>query len=119
MEPLFSGDEMFGKYFDLTTLHQTFKNLSDNHTQSYRDYMSTCDDFILVPLSVRQSAVFFNYLTALKSYFESFFQKSLPLFDFLSLKTRLLNQFYKEWLDGKYEMNKQSETWCAACNKVS
>lgn len=105
---------MFGKYLDLTTPHQVFLNLAPE-AKTYRDYLSVCDDFSLIPN--KESASYYSYLVQLKTYLESFIHKATPLFDFLALKSNLVRQFNLDWLDGKYQSNVTSDLWCVSCMK--
>ena len=99
---------MFGKYFDLTTLHQSYQNLNQTH-MTLRTYIEKLDQFDLTS-HLRPSEKYTTYLQTLKDYIEKFIMKAIPLFDFIGLKKKLIVQFNRDWLEGKYENKSKGNT---------
>lgn len=81
VEVNFSGEEVFGKYFDLNALHLEFCNLTKNQLseQDYLQYLDRFNSFFYIPAGVKSKAAYLEYLNHLWSYLFNFFSSVNPL----------------------------------------
>lgn len=86
IESMFTGEEGFGRYFDLTMLHEQYLNLPIHQNArrlTYLQYLDTFDKFNQPAGTVRRdqklSEPYFQYLKALQEYLESFMRRTKPL----------------------------------------
>lgn len=77
----FSGEEVFGKYLDLTSFHLKFNNLSKKliSEQDYLQFLDRFNSFFYIPSSVKATAAYNDYLTELWQYLHDFFARVNPL----------------------------------------
>jgi splicing factor 3A subunit 3 len=86
VERMFTGEEGFGKYFDLTMLHEQYLNLPVlQHARrlTYLQYLDLFDIFTPPDCNIRRdqklSDTYFQYIKALKEYLEGFMRRTKPL----------------------------------------
>ncbi|KAI8885730.1 hypothetical protein K501DRAFT_245453 [Backusella circina FSU 941] len=123
LEKLFSGEESFGRYLDLNTLHTLYINLKGVKKLDYLQYLSEFDDFShAYPKSIKTTEDYRNYLNALFDYLYNFFRRAKPLFDLQALEKKTRLGFDDEWKQGKVPGWEEIETvdhnlFCPACEK--
>lgn len=124
LDPLFSGEEMLGKYLDLNTFHSKYINLKGVKKDiPYHAYLSQCDEFEKsIPKETKKTNEYASYLEELKLYLESFIHRARPLYNFLELKINIVSEFGKLWEKGEVpgwesnnNVNIDSELFCVAC----
>mmetsp|Transcript_62856 Transcript_62856/g.149778 ORF Transcript_62856/g.149778 Transcript_62856/m.149778 type:complete len:496 (+) Transcript_62856:170-1657(+) len=76
----FSGEEMYGRFLDLTPHHLSFINLKGAKAVTYEVYLNIFLNFADVPESVR-GARYRDYLQSLKDYLLAFLSRAQPLVD--------------------------------------
>ncbi|EUC46212.1 hypothetical protein COCMIDRAFT_25755 [Bipolaris oryzae ATCC 44560] len=137
IDSMFTGEEGFGRFFDLTTLHEQYLNLPvHQHARrlTYLQYLDLFDVFTPPQCNIRRdqkkSESYFHYLKALQDYLESFMRRTKPLENL----DRLFANFDKEfeelwendqvpgWEKGTPAASADSEAkgegiWCSACKK--
>ncbi len=138
IDAMFTGEEGFGRFFDLTTLHEQYLNLPiQQHARrlTYLQYLDLFDVFTPPQCNIRRdqkkSEAYFHYLKALQDYLESFMQRTKPLENL----DKLFNNFDKEFAElwekdeiSGWEKNASSGAqgsddapsegiWCSACKK--
>ena len=92
----FSGEEVFGKYLDLSSLHLELVNVlkvksSLNIDMDYLQYLDRFSMFFYIPDSVKlNSKPYYNYLQGLWNYLSDFFVRTQPLIE-------LEEEIIKEW----------------------
>jgi splicing factor 3A subunit 3 len=138
IEAMFTGEEGFGRYFDLTTLHEQYLNLPV-HQQArrltYLQYLDVFDAFTPPQNSIRRdqkkSEAYFQYLKALQDYLESFMRRTKPLENLDKLFANFDKEFEELWskdeLPGWEQKAPTSAPtngdaqgegiWCSACKK--
>ncbi|CAM0138012.1 unnamed protein product [Umbelopsis sp. WA50703] len=127
LETLFSGEEGFGRFLDLNSLYTQYVNLKHIKRVDYLTYLSTFDDFKdTYPKETKATADYRNYLTALRSYLESFFTRAKPLYNVENLRQKTEEQFENDWKERKVpgwekklgeEEEAQPQLFCVACQK--
>ncbi|KAH7135447.1 splicesome-associated protein [Dendryphion nanum] len=138
IETMFTGEEGFGRYFDLTTLHEQFLNLPV-HQQSrrvtYLQYLDIFDSFTPAQGFVRRdqklSESYFQYLKALQDYLEGFMRRTKPLENLDKVLAGFDKEFEELWEKDEvpgWEKDAPKTTavegpagddgiWCSACKK--
>lgn len=125
---MFSGEEFFGKYFDMYDLHEQYVNLPSikgGLRISYRQYLDSFDEFSGIKKGDKMSDAYLTYLQNLVGYLEQFMRKTRPLENLDKLFAQFDEEFEKAWSEGSvpgWEVDKagktsDSATWCDACEK--
>lgn len=83
VDSLFSGEEAYGRFFDLTTCHEAFLNLPNIKRLTYLQYLETFDNFAPgyggVKRAEKLTDQYFMYVGQLAEYLESFIRRTRPL----------------------------------------
>ena len=101
IDNLFSGEEAFGKYFDLTASHEEYLNLPNVKHLSYLQYLNLFDKFQPPQLPLKKAEKdnnrYFNYVGNLANYLQSFIRRTRPLEDLDKLFNSIESDFEKAW----------------------
>jgi len=102
VDNLFTGEEAYGRFLDLTTAHEDYLNLShDIKRVSYLQYLTMFDSFgpPLMNLKRAQKSTdeYFNYVGRLADYLEGFLKRTRPLEDLDKVFTSIDHDFEKAW----------------------
>lgn len=101
VDNLFMGEEAFGKFFDLTTLHESYLNLPGIKRVSYLQYLSMFDIFTPPQCPIKRpdknTDQYFTYVGSLAEYLEGFMRRTRPLEDLDKFFTSLDDDFEKAW----------------------
>lgn len=138
IESMFTGEEGFGRFFDLTMLHEQFLNLPANQLArrlTYLQYLDGFDIFTPPHNTIRRdqklSETYFQYLKALQDYLESFFRRTKPLENLDKLFASFDKEFEELWEKHEVpgwgkdaaksaaadEAAASEGIWCSACKK--
>jgi splicing factor 3A subunit 3 len=136
IDSIFTGEEGFGRFFDLTTLHEQYLNLPVHQNArrlTYLQYLDLFDVFTPPQCNIRRdqkkSEAYFQYLKALQDYLDSFMRRTKPLENLDKLFASFDKEFEELWSQDQipgWEKNapvsKNGEAqgegiWCAACQK--
>ncbi|KNG49307.1 splicesome-associated protein [Stemphylium lycopersici] len=136
IDSMFTGEEGFGRFFDLTTLHEQYLNLPvHQHARrlTYLQYLDLFDVFTPPQCNIRRdqkkSEAYFHYLKALQDYLEGFMRRTKPLENLDKLFANFDKEFEDLWAKdevpgwGKItaataDGEAQGEgIWCSACKK--
>lgn len=142
IDAMFTGEEGFGRYFDLTQLHEQYLNLPGQQQArriSYLQYLDMFDVFTPPHCVLRRdqklSEPYFQYLKALQGYLESFHRRTKPLENIDSVYVNFDKDFENLWdkdeVPGWEKDAPQSATaaptasasggegglWCSACKR--
>lgn len=83
VDSLFSGEEAYGRFFDLTENHEAYLNLPNVKRLTYLQYLETFDNFAAGFGGVRRkdklTDQYFKYVGQLAEYLESFMRRTRPL----------------------------------------
>ncbi|KAK1637864.1 splicing factor 3a [Colletotrichum phormii] len=83
VDRLFTGEEGFGRFFDLHTSHEAYLNLPNVKRLSYLQYLEVFDNFAPgyggLKRGEKLTDQYFKYVGELASYLESFMRRTRPL----------------------------------------
>lgn len=122
---IFSGEENYGRFFDLNVLHEQWLNLKGVKYISYTKYLDFYDKFSSIHPRIKNEN-YFKYLINLESYLESFYKRINPLEDHDKIISAIDADFEKEWSSGKLLESTvpmvntgliSEDVFCDACNK--
>jgi splicing factor 3A subunit 3 len=138
IDSMFTGEEGFGRFFDLTTLHEQYLNLPvHQHARrlTYLQYLDLFDAFTPpqcnIPRDQKKSEAYFQYLKALQEYLESFMRRTKPLENLDKLFANFDKEFEEQWAQDEVPgwektahasapINGEAQgegIWCSACKK--
>lgn len=137
VENMFTGEEAFGQFLDLTENHEEYLNLPGVKRLTYIQYLDVFDAFTPPKLPVKRSNKvsdrYFKYVGGLASYLESFIKRVRPLQDLDKLFASFDEEFDKQWnaneipgwgeekpADGAQGPKTEGTgegIWCADCEK--
>lgn len=136
IDNMFTGEEGFGQFLDLTASHEEYLNLPGVKRLSYIQYLDVFDVFTPPTLQMKPvqkvSDKYFKYVGELAEYLESFVKKARPLQDLRKLFAGLDNEFEKlweanevpGWMEEKQNGAQGPKTegsgegiWCADCER--
>lgn len=129
----FTGEEGFGRYFDLTMLHDLYVNLpgsAEARRPSYLQYVDMFDDFSKLKRAQKMNDSYFQYLNYLSTYLEDFMKRTKPLENFEKIFESWNKEFEQKWAAGDITEWKQGPAtdteelqgrgdsiWCHVCQK--
>lgn len=139
-ESMFTGEEAFGRFFDLIALHEEYLNLpgvKGVKKVSYLQYLDVFDAFTPPKCNIsrqdKMTEEYFSYVGSLSQYLEEFHRKTRPLEDLDKLLKSFEEEFQQEWEEDKvpgWESTKASSSssgpvtegtgegvWCPDCAK--
>lgn len=132
IDSMFTGEEAFGRFFDLTTIHEQFLNLPGIKRLTYLQYLDAFDSFTPPRCSVKRhdkmTDQYFTYVGELAQYLESFMRRTRPLEDLDKLFKSFDAEFDAAWNANDvpgWELEVAamasglgtSGIWCADCEK--
>jgi len=140
IDNLFTGEEAYGRFFDLTTLHEQYLNLPGirgGRRLTYLQYLDVFDTFTPPQCPIKRGErlqdQYFQYVGSLASYLEGFMRRTKPLEDLDKLLSTTDAEFLSAWTaDQVPGWESQAPTteiealitegtgeglWCADCEK--
>lgn len=134
---MFTGEEGYGQFLDLTRIHEDYLNLPGVKRLTYIQYLDIFDAFTPPQLPIKRSNKlsdkYFTYVGDLASYLEDFLRRIKPLQDLDKLFASFDEEFDKQWaanevpgweeekaVDGPQGPKTEGTgegIWCAACEK--
>ena len=101
VDNMFTGEEAFGRFLDLTLPHEEYLNLPGIKRMTYLQYLDNFDSFTPPQCTVKrqdkETDVYFNYVGGLASYLENFMRRTKPLEDLDKLFASFDQEFTKLW----------------------
>ncbi|QUC22728.1 uncharacterized protein UV8b_06969 [Ustilaginoidea virens] len=83
VDTIFSGEEAFGRFFDLNTCYESYLNLPNVKRHTYLQYLEHFDNFTPaycgVKLVDKLTDQYFSYVGELTQYLEDFLRRTRPL----------------------------------------
>ncbi|KAG6226719.1 hypothetical protein E4U34_006606 [Claviceps purpurea] len=83
VDTIFSGEESYGRFFDLNTCYESYLNLPNVKRHTYLQYLEHFDNFTPAYCGVKRAEKltdhYFNYVGELAHYLEDFMRKTRPL----------------------------------------
>ncbi|KAG9230971.1 hypothetical protein BJ875DRAFT_383965 [Amylocarpus encephaloides] len=132
VDNMFTGEEAFGRFFDLTTIHELYLNLPGIKRLTYLQYLDAFDTFTPPLCNVKRpdkmTDQYFNYVGQLVGYLEGFMKRTKPLENLEKLFATFDEDFTKAWNSNEVkgwnlEVGAPSNEpggdviWCADCEK--
>ncbi|RWA09220.1 hypothetical protein EKO27_g5874 [Xylaria grammica] len=137
VDTMFTGEEAFGRFFDLQTCHELYLNLPNTKRLTYVQYLDLFDNFAPGAAGLKRSEKmtdqYFAYVGHLALDLENFMRKTRPLENVDKVLLEFDKKFEEDWENDKVpEWNSEdlsatsgagkpasSEgTWCEACEKA-
>ena len=135
-DTIFTGEEAYGRFFDLNPAHEAYLNLPNVKRLNYLQYLEAFDNFTSGPSALKRSDKmtdqYFAYLGGLAEYLENFMRKIRPLEDVDNLVGQFTSEFEELWqkdgIEG-WQSQQQGGTgsaqnlsgpeavWCDDCEK--
>ncbi|KAL0943301.1 splicing factor 3a [Colletotrichum truncatum] len=135
VDRIFTGEEGFGRFFDLHTCHESYLNLPNVKRLSYLQYLEVFDNFAPgyggLKRNEKLTDQYFKYLGELAEYLESFMRRTRPLENLDKVFLGFDNDFETAWekdevpgwqkeesngSTGK-ELSTADAIWCDDCEK--
>ncbi|KAJ3528185.1 hypothetical protein NM208_g10321 [Fusarium decemcellulare] len=136
VDSLFSGEEAYGRFFDLNTCHEAYLNLPNVRRLTYLQYLETFDNFSPghggVTRPNKLTDQYFKYVGQLADYLESFMRRTRPLENVDKVLASFDQEFETAWdkdeLQGwekdttstngtRKEASTAEAVWCEDCQK--
>jgi splicing factor 3A subunit 3 len=142
IDAMFTGEEAFGRFFDLTMLHEEYLNLpgvKGVRKLTYLQYLDNFDQFTppkcIITRQEKMTDQYFAYVGSLAQYLESFLRRTKPLEDLDKLLKSFDDEFEQQWAEDEvpgWELKKTQTTsssggpvtegtgegvWCADCQR--
>jgi len=125
LERLFSGEETYGRFLDLHTIHEEYLNVKDVKKLNYLAFLNSFANFSNITRTAKYGE-YKKYLRNLRNYLETFFERTQPLFDLLQLQRDTICDFDRLWSQGIYPRwervgdnldESSKDLFCVACQK--
>ncbi|KAI5857435.1 hypothetical protein GGS23DRAFT_587375 [Durotheca rogersii] len=101
VDAMFTGEESYGRFFDLHTCHELYLNLTNAKRLSYLQYLDLFDNFTLgaggLKRSEKMTDQYFNYVGQLALDLETFMRKTRPLENVDRVIADFDNEFSTLW----------------------
>ena len=101
VDNMFTGEEAFGRFLDLTMLHEEYLNLNGVKRVTYLAYLAIFDKFTPPQQTIKRqeklSDQYLNYLGRLVGYLESFIRRTRPLDPLDKLFNSIDQDFNQAW----------------------
>ena len=101
VDNMFTGEEAFGRFLDLTALHEEYLNIPNIKRLTYLQYLQTFDQFgppyVAMKRAEKRTDRYFNYVGRLVDYLENFLRRTKPLDDLPKLFSSLDGDFENAW----------------------
>ena len=106
VDTMFSGEEGFGRFFDLNANYEAYVNLPGIKRPTYLQYLEVFDDFSTtgsagagagLKKSDKMTDAYFQYVGGLAAYLESFMRKTRPLENLDRVLAGFDNDFDQHW----------------------
>ncbi|KAK8112103.1 Splicing factor 3a [Apiospora kogelbergensis] len=122
VDSLFTGEEAFGRFFDLHSCHEAYLNLPNAKRLSYLQYLDVFDNFSAGAGGLKRGEKltdqYFRYTGTLSQYLEGFMKRTRPLENVDKVLTDFDKEFDEAWEKDDVEGWK-SETVAVSTSGVS
>ncbi|GAP93043.1 putative splicing factor 3a [Rosellinia necatrix] len=137
VDTMFTGEEAFGRFFDLQTCHELYLNLPNAKRLTYLQYLDLFDNFAQGAAGLKRSEKltdqYFAYVGHLALDLETFMRKTRPLENVDKVLAEFDKKFEEEWENDKVSEWKNGDSgatsvagtsaagsgiWCEACEKA-
>lgn len=137
VDTMFTGEESFGRFFDLQTCHELYLNLPNAKRLTYVQYLDLFDNFTPGAAGLKRSEKvtdqYFAYVGHLALDLETFMRKTRPLENIDKVLSEFDKKFQEDWENdnvpdwtieessaapGAGKTSASEGIWCEACEKA-
>ncbi|KAI0445063.1 hypothetical protein F4803DRAFT_509241 [Xylaria telfairii] len=137
VDSMFTGEEAFGRFFDLHTCHEQYLNLPNAKRLTYQQYLDLFDNFAPGAAGLKRSEKmtdqYFAYVGQLALDLERSMRKTRPLENIDKVLAEFDKKFEEDWENEKVPEWKNEEShatsgagkptategiWCEACERA-
>ena len=104
VDNMFTGEESYGRYFDMVELHEQYLNvpgIKGGRRITYLQYLDSFENFSSIKRTDKMTDGYFGYLANLAAYLESFMRRTKPLENLEKLFAQFETEFEKAWEAGE------------------
>lgn len=135
-DTIFSGEEAYGRFFDLNTCYDSYLNLPNIKRLTYLQYLEYFDNFAPgyggLKRGDKLTDQYFNYVGEIAQYLEDFMRRTKPLDNTDKVLLTFDDEFVAAWDKGevegwqlessaangtKQELSSADAIWCDDCEK--
>ncbi|ODQ77082.1 hypothetical protein BABINDRAFT_163817 [Babjeviella inositovora NRRL Y-12698] len=118
LDALFTGEELLGKYVDLSECHKLYLNLPGLTKVSYLEYLDSFNVFSASNFPKDQQ--YKSYLGTLAAYLRGFYDKAYPLEDVGEILSTIEKEFETQATTATASLQEHEDgsVWCDSCNKL-
>lgn len=138
VESMFSGEEAYGRFFDLHACHESYLNIVNVKRLAYLQYLEAFDNFTVGAGGLKRSEkltdTYFKYVGELMAYLESFIRRTRPLENIDKVLAGWDKEFDAAWEKDEVQgweldtaavkpngnnrtLSTADAVWCDACEK--
>lgn len=134
VDSMFTGEESFGRFFDLHTCYESYLNLPNAKRSNYLQYLDLFDNFTAGAGSLKRAEKvtdqYFRYVGELAQYLESFLRRTRPLENVDKVIADFDAEFGSAWekdtIEGwtkeststaEHHASTADAVWCQDCEK--
>lgn len=137
VDTMFTGEEAFGRFFDLQTCHELYLNLPNARRLTYLQYLDLFDNFAPGAAGLKRSEKltdqYFAYVGHLALDLETFMRKTRPLENIDKVLLEFDGKFEEDWENDRVPEWKSEDLgaslgagkladgegiWCEACERA-
>jgi splicing factor 3A subunit 3 len=123
VDSMFTGEEAFGRFFDLNPCHESYLNLPNAKRLSYLQYLDLFDNFAAGSGGLKRGEKvtdqYFRYVGELAQYLESFMRRTRPLENVDKVLSDFDQEFDLAWNEDSIEGWKMESAGTAAAAAAS
>jgi len=138
VESMFSGEEAYGRFFDLHACHESYLNIPNVKRLAYLQYLEAFDNFTVGAGGLKRSEKltdqYFKYVGELMAYLESFIRRTRPLENVDKVLAGWDKEFEEAWEKDEVQgwqmdtttsksngtsrkLSSPDAVWCDACER--
>ncbi|KAJ4148498.1 hypothetical protein LMH87_002964 [Akanthomyces muscarius] len=135
VDNIFSGEEAYGRFFDLNSTYDAYLNLPNVKRANYLQFLEIFDHFTPgqggLKRADKMTDQYFSYVGGLADYLEGFMRRTRPLEDVDKILSSFDEEFDAQWQKDEVEgwqsstpanrsadnLSTPDAVWCADCEK--
>ncbi|KAK2952417.1 putative Splicing factor 3A subunit 3 [Blattamonas nauphoetae] len=103
---IFSGEEAWGRFLDLHSLHQVFVALPFRAVieidETYSTFLDYCGDLSLIPRESKTGPEYLSFTDSLRDYLTDFYHRVYPVLDLTQILNGIKTTFEEQWAAGEF-----------------
>lgn len=122
LSKLYTRDENFGMYLDLSKYYVSWLNVIKNADTDMLSFLRMLESFqsqgyLTKPITDRNGTSYTSFLREILKYFKAFHSKVYPLIDKSITESKIRNTFSEYTSTGVYDKEKPGKVFCVVCDK--